>query len=526
MAISLTMNGRPVTVESGATILDAATSLGVHVPTLCHVDGFPPHTSCMVCVVRDEDSGRLLPACSMPAADGMRIDTESDEVREARRDALELLISEHVGDCDAPCTRACPAGMNIPRMIRRIGGGRFADALDTVREHIALPAVLGRICPAPCEKACRRGAIDTPVAVCLLKRFAADTGPSHNASHRPDPQPKSGRRIAIVGAGPAGLSAGYYLALMGHDCRLFDRNDHPGGALRYDVPRERLPLDALDADIGAVLAAGVELNMNRTLGRDLSLADLRKGHDAVVLTFGADGPDESSLSGIDCSKRGIAVDRNTFETSLPGVFAGGNAIGASKLAVRAAAHGRSIAHAVHRYVSCGTAGTGPARFNALMGRLLDGEAERFMDTADPRGRVVPSSPSGGFTRGEAEAEAGRCLGCDCRKPESCLLRRYADEYGVERGRYRFRERRTFRRTVQHGVVVFEPGKCIKCGACIAITAAGGERFGLAFVDRGFDAEPAAPFGESLGDALEKTAERCIAACPTAALSRYAHEEGS
>ena len=163
-----------VEVPPGGTLLDAARSLGIDVPTLCYLEGCQPSTSCLVCVVRVKGRNGFVPACATMADDGMEVESESPEVHQVRKTALELLLSDHVGDCLAPCYFTCPAHMDIPLMLRQIGGENLREAIATVKEAIALPAVLGRICPGPCEKGCRRGAADGAVAVCGLKRFVAD----------------------------------------------------------------------------------------------------------------------------------------------------------------------------------------------------------------------------------------------------------------------------------------------------------------------------------------------------------------
>ncbi|MEI8353190.1 MAG: 2Fe-2S iron-sulfur cluster-binding protein, partial [Lentisphaerota bacterium] len=148
---TLNIDQRPVEVPAGTTLLAAARTLSIAVPTLCFRDGLEHVTSCMLCVVEDVRTGCLHPACSTPAQDGMDIATASGTVLEARRTALELLLGDHLGDCEGPCTRACAAGMNIPGMLRAIGAGDLHGAIRIVKRHIALPAALGRICPAPCE---------------------------------------------------------------------------------------------------------------------------------------------------------------------------------------------------------------------------------------------------------------------------------------------------------------------------------------------------------------------------------------
>ena len=171
--INLKINSKDITVPEGTTILGAAKSMGVDIPTMCYLEGNANHPSCMVCVVKDNHSGMLYPSCAMPVGQGMDIETESEEVINARREALELLLSDHVGDCEAPCRIACPAFMDIPKMNRLIAKGDFLSALNVVKQEIALPGILGYICSAPCEKVCRRKQVDSAVSICLLKRFTA-----------------------------------------------------------------------------------------------------------------------------------------------------------------------------------------------------------------------------------------------------------------------------------------------------------------------------------------------------------------
>jgi ferredoxin len=136
----LTIDHREVEVPSGATILDAARQLGLEIPALCARPGYEAQVSCMACVVRIEGRAQLIPSCATRAEDGMRVESETAEIHAARRATLEMLLSDHVGDCEAPCRATCPAHMNIPRMLREIKAGQWHEALITVKQHIALPA--------------------------------------------------------------------------------------------------------------------------------------------------------------------------------------------------------------------------------------------------------------------------------------------------------------------------------------------------------------------------------------------------
>jgi ferredoxin len=514
--LKITINGITFQVPPGVSVLQAAQQAVVDIPTLCHLDGFPHNTSCMICMVEDKTSGRLLPSCSAPTVDGMIIETDNDRVREFRRDALELLLSEHVGDCLAPCHRTCPALMNIPLMIRQIQQQDWAAAIRTVKAEIALPAVLGRICSAPCESACTRKQHDGAVSICLLKRIVADKDLAFSSPYRPECATASGKSVAVVGAGPAGLAAAYYLRQFGHAVTVFDKQMEPGGNLRYAVPEALLPRAVLDAEIQQIEALGVTFRMSMEAGIDFSLPVLTEQFDAVALATGAGTAALYESASLVCTPKGMQVNRATFAASLPGVFACGSVVAESRMAVRAVGQGRTMAISIDQYLTGREVVGRATRFNSLLGRLHENEAKEFLKDASENGRIEPSAD--GFSANEAVAEASRCFHCDCRKPSSCKLRRYADEYGADQKKYKISKRLPFERQVQHELVLFEPGKCIKCGLCVQITARAKERFGLTFIRRGFNVKITVPFNEALEHGLEKVARDCAEACPTAAIA--------
>jgi len=518
----LSIDGREVDVPEGETLLDASRRLGVEIPTLCFRKGLEPSTSCMVCVVKLKGPDRFVPSCATIAASGMVVESDTDEVRAMRRAALELLLSDHRGDCVAPCTLTCPAHMDIPLMIRQIAEGDLRGAIATVKEHIALPAVLGRICPAPCEKACRRKGLDDSVAICLLKRFAADSDLSQAERYSPPRKPPTGRRVAVVGSGPAGLAAAYYLLREGHACTVFEERELPGGALRCAVGAERLPPDVLDAECSVIEKMGARFVTKTAVER---AEDLRRDFDAVVVATGAlEGRARAAL-GLPVAGSGIEAEKRSFRTPVEGVFAAGSAVRPGKLAVRAVAEGRSAAIAVAQFLAGGRP-VGPEEiFTTRLGKLTDQEMAEFCAGSSRLARTSPSTGGqSGFTREEAVREAGRCLHCDCRKASSCRLRAYARAYGADPGRYEAgssgeeAEARRFQRVADHPFVVYEKGKCIKCGLCVKIAEAARERLGLAFIGRGFAVRVAVPFGRTLAEGLAKVAQDCVEACPTGALA--------
>jgi ferredoxin len=513
----ITIDNREVEVEAGTTILNAAQRLGISITTMCYLRGHEATTSCMVCIVKLAGVSGLVPACGTVARDGMRVQSDCEEVREARRAALELLLSDHVGDCVGPCQMGCPAHMNIPQMIRQIAAGELTGAIATVKQDIALPAVLGRICPAPCEKACRRKQHDEAVSICLLKRYAADVDLQAPSPYLPQRGQTRGKRVAIIGAGPAGLAAAYYLQQDGFECTVFDDHEEPGGMLRYGVPEQDLPRDVLAAEIAQIRKLGVTFRFGTRVGVTIPMADVRSQFDAVFLGPGELKPGDAESLGVDASADGIKIDNQTNATNVPGVFAGGDAVRKRRLTVRAVVDGKEASESIRQYLTGEQVVGWPKAFNSRMGKLEEGEMETFLRWASAESRHHSSGPGGGFTDDEARAESLRCLHCDCRKPDTCLLRQHAQAYDARQSRYKADRRRFVQRT-QHPGVIYEPGKCIDCGICIQIASQAGERLGLAFVGRGFDVRVAVPFNESLAEGLKVAAVQCVQACPTGALA--------
>ena len=267
--VTATIDGMPIEVDTGTTILDAARQLGITIPTLCHVPGLEPASSCFLCAVQVEGRRNLSPSCALPLADGMVVTTNSDDVRGARRMALELLLSDHAGECVAPCAARCPAGLDIPGFVHALTEDQLQQSMAVVSQRLALPGALGRVCPRLCEQGCRRCEQDQGLAIGALHRFVADQDCKSDAPFAPTIATATGKRVAIIGAGPAGLSAAFFLLQKGHACTLYDAHAEPGGMLRYGIPEYRLPKNALDAEIASIQQLGAQLHMNMRWGRDV-----------------------------------------------------------------------------------------------------------------------------------------------------------------------------------------------------------------------------------------------------------------
>ncbi len=262
----------------------------------------------------------------------------------------------------APCNSACPAEVDAAAYIALTAQGRYDEALEIHRRTNPFAVVCGRVCYAFCEKHCRRGEVDEPIAIRSIKRFMAESAlakewtPPRLGDDRPE-------KVAIVGAGPAGLTAALRLAQFGFQVTVFDALDEPGGMMIAGIPQHRLPQDVLRAEIANVMRAGVEVRCSSVLGRDFSLADLREtgGYDAVILALGTrkkrglDVPAVDALQamGLETAENGSIVVDRAFQTAIAGVFAAGDAVIGHSSVVEAVAQGNRVAAVVNHFLRTG-----------------------------------------------------------------------------------------------------------------------------------------------------------------------------
>ncbi|RCK80482.1 MAG: Formate dehydrogenase, alpha subunit [Candidatus Ozemobacter sibiricus] len=284
--IRLTIDGRSLTAAPGQTILQVARAHGIEIPTLCYDPRLNPYGSCLLCVVEVEGQPRLALSCATEIREGMKIVTSSERIYKARKNALDMLLSNHFADCRGNCYEKCPAEVDVQGYLALASAGKYLDALELIRKTNPLPMVCGRVCVRYCEANCRRRDVDASVGVNFIKRYVADLASDHLP--KPLPARPTGKRVAVVGGGPAGLTAAYYLARGGHAVTIFEAQSHLGGMLRWGIPDYRLPRDILDKEIGMILSLGVEARTRQVLGRDFTLDDLKaQKYDAIYLALGA-----------------------------------------------------------------------------------------------------------------------------------------------------------------------------------------------------------------------------------------------
>lgn len=281
--VKVVIDGVEYDIPENASIIDFIREK-TYLPGFCYGSDMEPYGSCRLCIV--STSRGITTACTLKPSEGLRIETSTDEVIRMRKVALELMLSDHYGDCIAPCQEACPAHGDVQGYLALIALGKYKEAVKLMKEKYVLPAVLGRVCPAFCEEKCRRNFVEEPIAIRQLKRYAADYD-LNNGPWMPEIPKASGKRVAIVGGGPAGLSCAFYLRIRGHSVTIFEAMPELGGMMRYGIPSYRLPRDILRKDISTIIDTGVEVRYGVALGRDIDLDTLRENFDAVFLAIGA-----------------------------------------------------------------------------------------------------------------------------------------------------------------------------------------------------------------------------------------------
>ncbi|MBM4394287.1 MAG: FAD-dependent oxidoreductase [Deltaproteobacteria bacterium] len=690
--VKLEIDGKRVIADGGQTILEVARQHGIcDIPTLCNDAQLEPFASCFVCVVKVKGARSLVPACSTRVTNGMVVESSTPEVRRSRQAALELLLSNHYADCVGPCQFACPAGVDIQGYVALAAIGKHHDAVKLIKERNPLPSVCGRVCTRPCEvKGCRRNLLDSAVGIDWIKRYVTDLDYGSGDAYRPPVAPANGRRVAVVGAGPAGLSCAYYLATRGYAVDMFEALPEAGGMLRYGIPEYRLPKDALDVEIDQVLSLGVTLKTNVALGRDFTVRSLKEdGYGAIFLGLGAWSASEMRVKGedapgvlsgieflknfglrrkadlhgrvlvvgggntaVDCARTALrcgvdevrivyrrtraempanateihdaeqegvrfdflvaptrvvtANDRVTGleclrmelgdpdasgrrspkpvkgsefvmpcdfilsaigqatrvtelldgrvrdflpmgetlnltrwqtirtaersgETSVEGVFSGGDVVTGAATAIEAIAAGRKAAYAIDKYLATGSARPEPVEFFSRKDTFAEVTVADLRSREPSKRTSMPMLPVEERVKGFAEVETGlgadaaraearRCQECGCQALFSCDLRRYATEYGVDITRF-VGEAKRHEIDRRHPLIELDQNKCINCGRCVRMCS---EVVGVAaygYINRGFETVVKPALGGSLLDTECVSCGLCAATCPTGAIGQ-------
>ncbi|MDR2814266.1 MAG: (2Fe-2S)-binding protein [Prevotellaceae bacterium] len=443
--MNITINNREVPVAEGETLIEVARREGFSVPSLCYAANAQHRSSCMVCVVKNCATGQIIPSCSALVSEGMQIETDSEEVRLTRTLSLELLLSDHRADCEAPCRVACPAGFDVAAMNRLYDRERYEEALELLRDSLVIPATLCYICAAPCEKVCRRGDLGSAVAIREVKKELVS-----KAAAKKIRQPASnGVSVAVIGANPAGLSAAYHLRKQGYEVTVLDKFS---SILAPHIPAEQVPADTLSLEVEALKAMG------------------------IAFTCSAENPQPDEYRGV------VAAVHNNPDPQWVAPAT------KSKQPARLVLEGRRMAEQLHAALSPdkkATAGQDAKMFNSAYSRFSDSEK-----------RILAAQQ---LERGNRSA----CLYCDCDKKVACKLRRYATEYGIKSSRYaKSSICEALKRQAAGEGMWFEQAKCIKCGLCVY-----NSNNGFTFKNRGFVMQVALP-EESVGNVTKNLADLC------------------
>jgi len=282
---------------------------------------------------------------AIPVIDSVKY-FRDDYLAYIRGDKKASLAKAYYDKLTAPCTDRCPAHIDIPAYVEEIKEYRFDESLSSIRRNMPIPAVCGRVCPHPCESACRRGLVDDPISIMVLKRVPSDHEWMHHKQPPMQPKASTGKKVIVVGAGPAGLTCAYYLALEGHQVKIIDMLSEPGGTVAVGIPDYRMPRQLLQREADIIAALGVEIEYGVKLGRDVSLRELKEQYDAVFLGTGAfkskpmgvEGEDQGyegfSEGGINYL-RAVALDQGMVTPKRVIVVGGGNtAIDCVRVALR------------------------------------------------------------------------------------------------------------------------------------------------------------------------------------------------
>ncbi|WP_299797418.1 formate dehydrogenase subunit alpha [uncultured Shewanella sp.] len=329
------IDGTLLSARPEQLLIDIAREAGITIPSLCErpltdkqskTNEEKSHCNLCVVEIHTQDTGSethssnatvracettLGELCSKATTNTdtpIEVITQSAYLSQMRQASLTEILSDHFADCEAPCQQACPAGVDVQSYLFHISQGNHKEAVKVIKQTLPLPLSIGRVCPAFCETECRRGLIDEPIAIRQLKRHAADLDIADSDSYVPPKLPATGKRVAIIGSGPAGITAGYYLSNSGHDVTIYESMPKAGGWLRYGIPEYRLPKAILDKEIDLLCRNGLNIETNVRLGKQIHLKQLVEDFDAICLAIGAQKAVPMNYPGIDLQGCYLGVD--------------------------------------------------------------------------------------------------------------------------------------------------------------------------------------------------------------------------
>ncbi len=310
----------------------------------------------------------------------------------------------------SPCTATCPLHCNVHGYVALISQGKFKQALELVRDKLPFPGILAYACAHPCERECKRIEKDRPISICQLKRFLVD---HEEVDFKFAPAEEKGKRVAIVGGGPSGLTAAYDLRKMGYAVTLFESKNELGGLLTHGFPFYRLPREVIEKDLSILPKMGIEICLSTEIGKDISAETLLQSFDAIFIGVGMASAESMArlFKGIKATRKGsIQVNPVSLETNLKGVFAGGDSVTGPGTIIESMAHGRKAALSIDRYVR---------GEDLLQGREFEGTQISSLRSLLPYSKrmereILPDMVKpvmAGLTAEEAMEEAKRCLNC-------------------------------------------------------------------------------------------------------------------
>ncbi len=340
--VQIVIDGKFRIAEQGQTVLEVAKNCGLEIPSLCGLNKTTDKVPCDLCVVELEN-GDIQRSCEIEVSNGLNVITQSSRLTARRQTALNRIMSDHYADCEAPCQTACPAGVDIQSYLYHIAQNDHLKAIEVIKQTLPMPLSIGRVCPAFCETECRRNLVDDSIAIRQLKRHAADIDLAAQESYQPLKKAPKGKTVAIVGSGPGGLTAGYYLSNEGYDVQIFESMPQAGGWLRYGIPEYRLPKSILNKEIELMCRNGMSIECNKKLGVDFTLSSLTQDFDAVCLAVGASQAVDmqyqgSNLAGcylgVDYLKDYVTEKQYTTGKKVAVIGGGNTAIDCARTAVR------------------------------------------------------------------------------------------------------------------------------------------------------------------------------------------------